>query len=173
MALTDFVLKVLDDINAELQLSLAGVELEQLMWRPSPHSNSMAWLVWHIARLQDARASSLSGEEQLWVADGWHARFGLPPNPANHGRGHTDEEVDAVRPESVQAVSEYAKAAHESMRRQVELLGDVEATTAISGSSGDATIGDLIFRVVHGGLAHVGQLMYVRGLAEKRHWFPR
>lgn len=173
MGLTGFVLKVLDNVNAELQLSLDGVELEQLMWRPSPHSNSMAWLAWHIARLQDARASSLSGEDQLWVTDGWHARFGLPPDPANHGRGHSDEEVDAVRPESVNVVSEYADAAHGYLRRQVARLNDAEAPTAISGSSGDATVSDLIFRVVHGGLAHLGQLMYVRGLTEKRHWFPR
>ena len=173
MGLNEFVLNVLDDIQTELQLSLDGMELEQLMWRPSPEANSMGWLAWHMARLQDARAAALSGDGQLWISDGWHAKFGLPPDPANHGRGHTDEQVNAVRPDSAGALSEYAAAAHAYLRRHVAALADLESTTALAGDSGDATVAALIFRAVHGGLAHVGQLMYVRGLVEKRHWFPR
>ena len=173
MGLTDFVLKVLDDIHSELQLSLDGMELEQLMWRPSPQSNSMTWLAWHIARLQDARAATLSGGDQLWVKDGWHDRFGLPADPSNHGRGHSDEEVDAVRPDSAKTLTGYAEAAHIYLRREVASVTDAESATALAGSSGDETVGALIFRSVHGGLAHVGQLMYVRGLVEKRRWFLR
>ncbi len=171
--LRDFVLHVLDDINAELQMSLDGMELEQLLWRPTGQSNPMAWLAWHIARLQDARAADLSGGEQLWVTDRWHQKFGLPADPSDHGRGHTDEQVDAVRPESAAALSGYARSAHEFLSGQISMLEDLGSSKALSGNSGDATVSDLVFRAVHGGLAHLGQLMFVRGLVEKRHWFPR
>ena len=72
-----FVLKVLDDIDAEVQMTLDGLSLEQLMWQPAPQSNSIGWLAWHIARLQDARAADLSEHSQLWTRDSWHERFGL------------------------------------------------------------------------------------------------
>lgn len=172
-SLSSFVLHILDQIDTELQMSLTGMELEQVLWRPAAQSNSMAWLAWHIARLQDARAASLAGTDQLWISVGWHQRFGLPADSANHGRGHTDEQVDAVRPESVAALSEYANAAHSFLRAQITELGDLASPTELDGSSGDATVSDLVSRAVHGGLAHLGQLMYVRGLVEKRHWFPR
>ncbi len=171
--LNGFVVRVLDETQAELQMSLDGMELEQALWRPTPQSNSMAWIAWHIARLQDARAASLAQVDQLWVAYGWHNRFGLQADPSNHGRGHTDEEVDAVRPESVAALSEYAAAAHIALREQIEKVDDLGSDNQLQGHSGDATVRDLVFRAVHGGLAHLGQLMYVRGLVEKRHWFPR
>lgn len=172
-SLSNFVLHILDEINGELQMSLKDMELEQVLLRPTEQANSMAWLAWHIARLQDARAASLAGTDQLWNSDGWHERFGLPADPANHGRGHTDEQVDAVRPDSVAALSEYANAAHGFLRGQVAEIEDLYSSTEMNGSSGDATVRDLVFRAVHGGLAHLGQLMYVRGLVEKRHWFPR
>ncbi len=173
MSLNTFVLHVLDEIDTELQMSLNGLELEQVMWRPAPQSNSIGWLAWHIARLQDARAAALAGKEQLWISDRWHDRFGLPPDPGNHGRGHSDEDVDAVRPESAAALSEYAGAAHSSLRSEIEDLDDLESSAEPTGSSGDGSVEALVFRAVHGGLAHLGQLMYVRGLVEKRHWFPR
>ena len=173
MSLKPFVLRILEDVQSELQMTLSGTELEQIMWRPSPSSNSMAWLAWHIARLQDARAAALANTEQRWVFDGWHDRFELPPDPTNHGRGHTEEEADAVRPESVEALSDYARVASESLVGEIEKLEDLVSDTKVSGYSGDSAVRDLVFRAVHGGLAHVGQLMYVRGLVEKRRWFPR
>ena len=80
----------------------------------------MAWIAWHIARLQDARAASLAGTDQIWITDGWHGRFGLADDPANHGRGHSDEDVDAVRPVSVQALQDYATATSDFLREQLE-----------------------------------------------------
>ena len=173
MTLKPFVLKVLENTQAELQMSLNGMELEQVLWRPTQQANSMVWLAWHIARLQDARAAALAGQEQLWVADRWHTRFGLTADPGNNGRGHTDAEVDAVKPESVATLSEYARAAHQFLYIEIGKLQDLSSNREVGGSSGDATVEELVFRAVHGGLAHVGQLMYVRGLVEKRHWFPR
>ena len=168
-----FVLKVLDDIDVEVQMTLDGLSLEQLMWQPAPQSNSIGWLAWHIARLQDARAADLSGHSQLWTRDSWHERFGLDADPVNNGRGHSDAEVAAVRPESADALRDYAHSAHMFLRGEIEKQDDLDSDRVLNGDSGDATVRDLVFRAVHGGLAHSGQLMYVRGLVEKRRWFPR
>ena len=173
MNLKDFILHVLDEVDTELQMSLNGLDLELVIWRPAPESNSIGWLAWHIARLQDARAAALAGKDQLWVSDRWHDRFCLPPDPGNHGRGHSDEDVDSVRPDSVAALSEYASAAHSYLRSEIEDLDDLSSSSEPAGGSGDGSVEALVFRAVHGGLAHLGQLMYVRGLVEKRHWFPR
>ncbi|MEX2377607.1 MAG: DinB family protein [Dehalococcoidia bacterium] len=174
MNLPEFVVKVVDDVHSEVRLSLDGVALEQLMWRPVPQSNSMGWLAWHIARMQDSRAASISGEEQLWVSDGWHELFSMPPDSQDNGRGHTDEQVDSVRPQSAEVVRDYSSASHDSLRRQLMAISSRdEAVHAVAGRTGGESLEEILFRTAHGGLAHVGQLMYVRGLIEKRHWFPR
>jgi len=161
-----FVLRSLDDVQLELQQTLEGLTLEQIMWRPDPDSNSIAWIAWHIARLQDARGAELSGEEQLWVSKGWHERFGLSPDPQNHGRGHSREQVESVKPDSTESLAAYCRDSHEFVHREVSKIND---KTIVA----DDTTWNLVFRTVHGGFAHVGQAMYVRGLIEKRRWFSR
>ena len=54
-----------------------GLDADGLAWVPTHGSNSIAWLVWHCARLQDHHISELLATEQLWVADGWAQRIAL------------------------------------------------------------------------------------------------
>src|SRR5690349_10745376 len=75
-----------------------GLDVARLCEPPAPGANTIAWLVWHTARVQDHHISELLGADQLWVGDGWAPRFGLAPDPDNTGYGHTPEQVAAVRP---------------------------------------------------------------------------
>ena len=48
-----------------------------------------------------------------------------------------------------------------------------EETLVTHPEGGESKLIDILDRMVHGGYAHVSQLMYVRGLIEQRHWFSR
>ncbi|MFE5112077.1 DinB family protein [Streptomyces sp. NPDC056663] len=61
-----------DLVNAAVD----GLTAEQLHWAPAEGANTIGWLVWHAARIQDHLADSM-GEEQLWVADDFAESFGL------------------------------------------------------------------------------------------------
>src|SRR3954467_11766621 len=77
-----------------------GLTEEQLASRPDPDANSIAWLVWHLTRIQDDHIADVAGIEQVWTADGWADRFGLPFPDDAHGYGMTREEVAAVKVDS-------------------------------------------------------------------------
>lgn len=174
MPLIEFIDHMLEQVDEETQASLKGMTLEQILWRPADESNPMAWLAWHIARTQDLRASHLMGLEQIWIADGWHDRFGLPGDPANTGRGNSDADVAALQPESVEALATYCRLSSARLRKYVGGLGpDAENDLIDNPEGGRTPLGAVLNRMVHGGLTHVGQLMYVRGLIERRHWFSR
>ncbi|WP_322870806.1 DinB family protein [Streptomyces goshikiensis] len=64
---------------------------------PGPDANSAAWLVWHVARGQDRNLSELAGLPQVYVEQGWAARFGRPADPSDTGYGHTPAEAAAFR----------------------------------------------------------------------------
>lgn len=87
-----------------------GVELDRLTQSPAPGANTIAWLVWHLARVQDVHVAELLATDQLWVVGDWARRFGLDPDPSNTGYGHSAEEVAAVRPERPEALLEYLDA---------------------------------------------------------------
>ena len=89
-----------------------GLDDDQLAWRPGPDANPIAWLVWHLARIQDDHVADVAGVEQVWTAQGFHDRFGLPFEPGDTGYGHTSAEVGQVRA-GAGLLTEYLSAVHE------------------------------------------------------------
>ena len=64
---------------------------EVAYYRPTPQANTIAWLIWHSARIQDAQLCDIAGIEQVWFRDGWVDRFALDLPRDAHGYGHTPD----------------------------------------------------------------------------------
>ena len=79
---------------------VGGLTPEQLAARLDADANSIAWLVWHLTRIQDDHVADVAGTEQVWTAQGWMERFGLPFDPGATGYGHGRDDVAAVRVDS-------------------------------------------------------------------------
>ncbi len=58
-----------------------GLTPEQLTFRVDHQANSIAWLVWHLTRIQDDHVADAARAEQVWTSRGWAERFGLPFHP--------------------------------------------------------------------------------------------
>ena len=69
---------------------------EQLAFRPDAESNSIAWLAWHLTRVQDDHVAHLAGDGQRWLDGGWADRFALPLDPSDTGYGHDPDQVALV-----------------------------------------------------------------------------
>src|SRR5215469_418515 len=74
-----------------------GLTDEVSGYRPTPDANSIAWLIWHSARVQDVQLADVAGVEQVWTRDGWVVRFGLDLPRNNTGYGHGPEQVAKVK----------------------------------------------------------------------------
>jgi hypothetical protein len=65
---------------------------EQVRTRPHPAVNSISWLRWHMARVEDAGINRLvAGRPQLFEEDNWADRLQILFR--HHGTGMTSEEV--------------------------------------------------------------------------------
>jgi hypothetical protein len=62
---------------------------DQLARRIDPEANSIAWLVWHLTRVQDDHVAGVAGLPQVWTAGGWEERFGLPLPTSSLGSSPT------------------------------------------------------------------------------------
>jgi hypothetical protein len=74
-----------------------GLTDDTANYRPGPDANSIAWLIWHSARVQDFQLAPIAGVEQVWIADGWVDRFGLDLPRNDTGFGHGPAEVAKVQ----------------------------------------------------------------------------
>lgn len=148
--------------------AVEGLTDEELAARIDPDANSIAWLVWHLTRIQDDHLAGAFDTEQLWASDGWADHFGLPFPKDATGYGQTRAQVDAVR-----APAELLLGYHDAVHaRTVELVGAV--TNADLGRVVDTawdppvTLGVRLVSVIADDLQHAGQAAYVRGVVERR-----
>jgi hypothetical protein len=66
-----------------------GLTPDELAFRPDGQANSIAWLIWHLTRVQDDHVADVAETEQVWTAGGWATRFALPFDALATGYGHT------------------------------------------------------------------------------------
>ncbi|WP_158075021.1 DinB family protein [Streptomyces sp. MJM1172] len=130
---------------------------------PGPDANSAAWLVWHVARGQDRNLSELAGLPQVYVEQGWAARFGRPADPSDTGYGHTPAEAAAFRGAGAPGAAVllgYLDAVHDRVEGYLAAApaGDL-ARTAPSPTLGTAeSVEARLAAQLADSLAHVGQL---------------
>lgn len=142
-----------------------GLDADTLTRRPTPEANPIAWLVWHMARVQDHHISELLEADQLWVTGPWPERFGLDADPSNTGYGHTSEQVATVRPQGAEPLVEYLDAVSGRTFAMLDGLapGDLDRVVDRRWDP-PVTLGVRLVSVADDGLQHAGQAAYVRGL---------
>lgn len=145
-----------------------GLDPEALTWRPGPQANTIAWLVWHIARVGDAQVADLADREQLWTADGWAERLDLPLDVQDTGFGHDPDQVAAVRPDGTELLVGYVDAVVDAAQAYVATV-DADGLDRVVDRSWDppVTAGVRLVSIVQDQAQHLGQAAYVRGLHER------
>jgi uncharacterized damage-inducible protein DinB len=146
-----------------------GLTPEQLAFRIDSDANSIAWLVWHLTRIQDDHVADVVLTEQVWTSGGWVERFGLPFGGRAHGYGHNSAEVAAVRVDSAELLTGYYDAVHEQTIRFVEGLTDADLPRIVDdGWDPPVTLGVRLVSVISDDLQHAGQAAFIRGIIERR-----
>lgn len=158
--LTDAFDRVLETATGAVD----GLSVEQLSHRPEPGANSIGWLVWHLARVQDDHVADVAGTEQVWTAQGFVDRFGLPFDAQATGFGHSADEVGQVRVEAV-LLAEYVRAVHDQTMAYVGTLAPDDLDKVVDTRwDPSVTLGVRLVSVVSDDLQHAGQAAYLRGL---------
>lgn len=157
-----------DRVRETVHESVEGLREEQLAHRLDGEANSIAWLVWHLTRIQDDHVAGVAGTGQVWIEDGWVDRFGLPFDPADHGYGHSSEEVAAVRADASLLLG-YHDAVHERTVAYLSTIGDEDLPRVVDESwDPPVTLAVRLVSVVNDDMQHAGQAAFVRGLVERR-----
>jgi len=165
MDVASLLLELYGRIPPLARAAVEGIDDERLTESPSPGANPIAWLVWHIARVQDHHVSELLDMPQIWVEPDWASRFGLEPVPSNIGYGHSAEEVAAVRPTDRRVLIEYLDAVDRRTREMLGGLGPQDLDRIVDRRwDPPVTMGVRLVSIADDGLQHAGQAAYVRGL---------
>ena len=173
MVATGVLLDAFTRVNESLHRTLADLTEAELIGEPHP---PIGWLAWRISRVMDSNASRLSGREQLWIGDGWAARFGMAPGPGDFGRGasHTREQVRAFRA-SAELLLAYHDAAYERMKTYLEGLSDEDLARQLDEPRYQPlpTVAVRLVSVLENAMTNQGQISYLKAYHRLGGWFPR
>jgi hypothetical protein len=170
----DVVIDALGRIQRILSMSLEGLSAEQLTYRPTVQANSIAWLGWHLTRVQDKQISDLAARPQAWIADGWHSRFDKPADPLDTGQRYTPEQVAAVRPAYPSLLLDYYDAVYQRSVANLQNVSPTDMDRVLDEPQNNPlpTVGVRLVSIAADNLQHAGQIAYLRGLIEDRRWYP-
>jgi uncharacterized damage-inducible protein DinB len=142
--------------------AVEGLSAGQLTARLDEGANSIAWLCWHLARVQDDHLADAFGVQQVWpdFAD----RFGLPFGPGATGYGHNSRQVALVRVPA-ELLTDYHDAVHAQTIALVAGVTDADLSRVVDERwNPPVTLGVRLVSVISDCLQHAGQAAFIRGI---------
>ena len=173
MRSTDLLLDAFDRLREVVHGAAGDLGPDDLSARVAGGANTVAWLLWHLTRVQDDHVADAAGTEQVWTAGGWARRFDLPFDDAATGYGQDESQVAAVRVGAAELLTGYQDDVHDATAAYVATLGDADLDRVVDEAwDPPVTLGVRLVSVVSDGLQHAGQAAFVRGVLERRRSGP-
>jgi hypothetical protein len=168
-AATDLLIDGFDRVRQVAHSAVDGLAEGQLTERLDPEANTIAWLIWHLARVQDDHIADVASHEQVWVGGGWHDRFGLDRADDDAiGYGDSSQEVAAVQA-SAELLLGYLDAVHEQTVRYAARLSDDDLARVVDERwDPPVTLAVRLMSVISDDLQHAGQASFIRGVLLRR-----
>jgi hypothetical protein len=165
----ELLLTAFDNVEDAVRGAVEGIDPELLTARIDPGANTIAWLVWHLTRIQDDHVAEVAGRPQCYTEAGWADRLALPFDAAATGYGFSPDDVAATRVTDPQLLVGYHADVH---RRTAEFLRTVTAEDldriVDRRWNPPVTLGVRLVSVITDDLQHAGQAGYLRGVLERR-----
>ncbi|OBG30810.1 mycothiol transferase [Mycolicibacter heraklionensis] len=168
-----------NDTNAALQVLLRdaftrliehadeltdGLTDEVADYRPTAQANSIAWLLWHSARVQDIQIAQVAGVEQVWTRDGWVDRFGLDLPRDDSGYGHSPDDVAKVHAPAGLLAGYYRDVHQLTLGYLDGVTADELARVVDTHWNPPVTAGVRLVSIIDDCAQHLGQAAYLRGI---------
>src|SRR5215207_8806052 len=161
---TTYMLQSLDFLHRAFRQAGDGLTPEQLNFVPDGESHSIAWVMWHAARVEDLIVQQMiQAQPAIWDAGDWAARLGLPAK--GFGTGQTTEQAKAIQITDVAAFGGYADAVAEATRDYVSGLSDADLDREVQVGQRTESVGQCItLHLVTHLNGHRGEVNLLRGM---------
>ncbi len=163
-----FIQKSLHLARKDLLEKVHGLSPEELDWHPAPHANSIGFLFWHMARVEDGWVNRLIlRKPHLWVSDGWAKKLGMPEDMRDMGYNYTQEQVTAYRSPPLPLLLDYSAAVRNATNAFLDTWNPAaDGPTVKTGWGAMITVAEVFAQLVWEMNQHGGQVAYIKGLKQ-------
>jgi len=162
MEAKDIILKSLEESQRYLNEALEGLTEEELAWSPREESNSIAFILWHLSRVEDIWINRITKDKnEVYDAEGWQERLGTPPNES--GGRYTREQLLAWPVPKLEILKGYADSVRSKTMALLQSITDEKLSATVSTGRYD-TVGAILGHLITEIALHVGQMHYLHGV---------
>src|SRR5262249_17740602 len=151
-------------VHGSYRQATEGLTPEQVHFVPEGESHSIAWIVWHGARVEDLIMQQvIRGVKQEWEEGGWAERTGLPVQ--GFGTGQSTEEARAIRIGGPEEFAKYAARVAGLTQEFLSSVSDADLEREIKVGQRQETVGQSInLHLVTHLNGHRGEINLLRGM---------
>ncbi|MFC1994682.1 DinB family protein [Chloroflexota bacterium] len=159
----ELILASLEQSKGYLSKALDGLTQEEAAWSPRAECNSIAFISWHIARVEDFFVNrALQRKDELYESEGWQEKLGTPPKEV--GYQYTVGQLCAWPVPQLEVLRAYADSVREKTLAFLKHLAPARLSEVPRPDRSPDSIGVTLGRISTEIALHVGQIAYLRGM---------
>ena len=157
----ELILKSLEQSQGYLTKALDGLTQEEVAWSPGPECNSIAFTLWHTARVEDFLVNRvIRREKDLYTTEGWQEKLGTPDKAYQY----SVEELQAWQTPQLENLLQYVNSVRDKTMAFLESVPSEKLSELARPDRPPDTIGSILGGVSTETALHVGQIAYLRGM---------
>ena len=160
-----FITQGVTQVNLRLLATCDGLTQEQVLWRPTPYSNNIGFILWHMARAEDYLMTSLQqGQPSLWASQEWYQKFDQPVDAPDPG---DKMGLQSLPIPELDVLIGYTKAVHQRTQAYLSGLAADELDSVPDQDRPQRTVASALRHLITHKNNHHGQIDYIRGLQDE------
>ncbi len=163
MKTTEFIVASLIESQDYVGQATKGLTADELSFRVKPFCNSIAFLLWHLARMEDFWTNRiLSGGQEIYETEGWYKKLGTPAR--ENGLGYDVKKLDEWPAPALELQQSYAAAVRQNTLDYLAKVDEQKLDEDRDFPWSKGTIGLALSHLVTEVAEHTGQIGYIRGI---------
>jgi uncharacterized damage-inducible protein DinB len=163
MQLAEAMVKSLEQSQGYLTKALDGLTQEEAAWSPASESNSIAFILWHVTRVEDFFVIRvIQRGVELYEAEGWREKLGTPAKDT--GFDYTLEQLRAWPVPKLEIIRGYSESVRKKTLALLNSISPERLSELARPDRSPDSIGDILCRITTEIALHMGQIAYIRGI---------
>jgi uncharacterized damage-inducible protein DinB len=163
MKISDFIMKSLEESRRDIEESIKNLSEEELVFSPKAHSNSIIFLMWHLARVEDMWINRIiMGTKEIYESDGWYKKFRTVTQ--DNGIGFDQSKLAAWPAPKLALLQQYAAAVRAKTQDFLTSQDDKSLDELKDLGWTKGRVGSVLSHLVTEVAGHSGQIGYISGI---------
>lgn len=151
------------ECSEHLDNALNDLTPEERRFQPTPESNHIDFILWHMVRAEDTLLNlAILRRPELWERESWAEKLGIFDE--GNGYGFSSEQSSGIAAYPLDGLMEYRGAVRAETIGYIDSLTEADLSHLPNPRRPEFPVGETLKHIIVEISQHVGQIAYIRGM---------